>query len=110
MNVINKLIVISQPFKGLTEEEFILKRHLAEQEVVQVGYKVVKPQAKIASLTLAKNKYVLYLGHFLNTIAMYADGVYFLNGWEQVDSCKIEHTICETYGIPIYYEPFTIKE
>lgn len=43
----------------------------------------------------------LDLGLYITRLLM-CDGAHFTSGWEQDKACRIEHKICEDYGIKIW--------
>ena len=47
---------------------------------------------------------IWYLGKSLLSLAT-ADAACFAEGWEQSRGCRIEHAVCEEYGIPILSDP-----
>lgn len=98
-------IMLSQPRKNLTEQEFIINKTNAINEVESLGHTVIKPCIRANEASRIKNMYTYYLSRTLLCISD-VDGVYFLNGWDKVDSCRLEHEVCKTYNVPIFYEPF----
>ena len=42
---------------------------------------------------------VWYLGHALNAMSQ-CDAVFFYGNWQEARGCRIEHEVCEQYGIP----------
>lgn len=98
-------VMVSQPRRNVTEQEFIINKTNAIKEIESLGHTYVKPCIRAHEASRIKNMHVYYLSRALLCISD-VDAVYFLNGWDKVNSCKLEHEICKTYGIPIYYEPF----
>ena len=52
-----------------------------------------------SEMTLARNTAAWCLGYDI-TMMSEADAVVFAPGWEQSKDCRIQHHICEEYGIP----------
>lgn len=94
-----KKLFISQPMRGLSDEEILKTREeiriKAEKmigepvEVVQSFFKDFKPIGNIP---------VAYLGKSISLLAT-ADFAYFGEGWREARGCKIEHEVAVQYGI-----------
>lgn len=95
-----KKLFISQPMRGLSDEQILAEREKAikiakeklgeDVEVIDSFFKEVPVDAKP----------LWYLGESLKFLAE-ADIAYFAEGWEHARGCKIEHTCAVAYCIPI---------
>lgn len=101
-----KTAMISQPMKGLTDEEIKITRNKAIEKLKEKGYNIVhtfftdewnKEEQE------AINKPVFYLAKSISKMSS-CNAVYFCNGWENARGCKIEHEIAKAYNIDIFYE------
>ncbi|MBY0755031.1 DUF4406 domain-containing protein [Clostridium sardiniense] len=94
-----KKLFISQPMRGLTDEEILKAREeiriKAERtigepiELIDSFFKDYKPVG---------NKPVAYIGKSIMLLAT-ADVAYFGEGWKDARGCKIEHEVAVQYGI-----------
>lgn len=96
-----KKLFISQPMKGLTNEE-ILK---AREEIRKKAEKVIgEPVELIDSFIkeypgeINKSVPVYYLGKSLQFLSQ-ADVAYFGGDWRNARGCLIEHEVAINYGI-----------
>ena len=97
-----KRVFISQPMKGLTNEEIESKRAEAigyikaclgeDVEIIDSFFKDAPADAKP----------LWYLAESIHLLAT-ADYVYFVEGWQNARGCIIEHLCASTYGISILY-------
>lgn len=102
MTQLVRTAMISQPMNGLTEQEIRDARHELVQALYDVGFRVVDTVfAEYETEELATNdrKGVYCLGKGLMSMAT-VDVVVFMPGWEKARGCRLEHDICEAYGIP----------
>ena len=94
-----KKLFISQPMRGLTDEEILKTREeiriKAEKtigepiELIDSFFEDFKPIGNIP---------VAYLGKSISLLAT-ADVAYFGEGWEDARGCKIEHEVAVQYCI-----------
>lgn len=105
-------VFISQPMNGKTDVEIFTDRQTAIEEIADselaensngvisiVDSLIDEPVGKDG---LSGNQIGLkYLAKSLELLAE-ADVAYFCNGWSSARGCKIEHSCCEEYHIPIY--------
>lgn len=96
-----KKLFISQPMRGLTDEE-ILK---AREEIKTRAERVIDEEVKIINSfideypgEINKSLPVWYLGKSIQILSE-ADIVYFGGDWRNARGCKIEHKITKEYGI-----------
>ena len=101
-----KKIFISQPMRGLTDEE-ILK---AREEIKKNAEKVIKEPVELIDSFIEDypgeiNKHipVFYLGKSIQFLSQ-ADIAYFGGDWRNARGCKIEHEVAKQYGIEIIEE------
>ena len=101
-----KKIFISQPMKGLTDEEILNKR----QEIMKNAEKVIKEPVELIDSFIEDypgeiNKHipVFYLGKSIQLLSQ-ADIAYFGGDWRNARGCKIENEIAKQYGIEIIEE------
>ena len=93
-----KVAMISQPMRGLTEEEVEETHEKARRHLERLGYVVAKTYLSKAE----KEKPIYCLSLALETMAQ-CDVVYFCDGWEDYRGCRIEHDVAEEYGLDIIY-------
>ena len=99
-----KQVFISQPMKGLTEAQIRANRQEAVEQIESLGCEVLDSIFDFDDIENIKNKPLFYLAKSFGLIASKADGVYFLKGWQEARGCKLEHSACIAYGVPVYYE------
>ena len=98
-----KKLFISQPMRGLTDEEILKAR---EEIRARAEHAIGEPVELIDSFIkdypgeINKSIPVWYLGKSIQLLAQ-ADIVYFGGDWENARGCKIEHEIAKEYGINI---------
>lgn len=95
-------VFISQPMKGLSNEEIESKRAEAvgyikaclgdDVEIIDSFFKDAPADAKP----------LWYLAESIHLLAT-ADYAYFVEGWQNARGCIIEHLCASTYGINILY-------
>lgn len=101
-----KKLFISQPMRGLSDEE-ILK---AREEIKRRAEKVIGEPIELIDSFLEDypgeiNQHipVWYLGKSIQLLSQ-ADIAYFGGDWKNARGCKIEHEIADKYGIKIIEE------
>lgn len=98
-----KKIFISQPMRGLTDEEILKAR---EEIHIKAEKKIGEPVELIDSFIneypgeINKSIPVWYLGKSIQFLSQ-ADVAYFGGDWRNARGCKIEHEIAKEYGIDI---------
>lgn len=93
-----KRLFISQPMKGLTDEEILAAK---EKAIKSAEEKLGEPVEVIDSFfqeAPADAKPLWYLAKSLELLAT-ADVAYFAPGWENARGCRIENTCVVEYGI-----------
>jgi len=99
-----KKIFISQPMKGLTNEEIKYRRMEAikwlEKFMRGEEFEIIDSFFEDAPVDA---KPLWYLGESLKKLST-ADYALFLQGWDKARGCKIENTCAQEYGIQTIYE------
>ena len=101
-----KKIFISQPMRGLSDEEILKAR---EEILIKAEKKIGEPVELIDSFIedypgeINKNIPVFYLGKSIQFLSQ-ADVAYFGGDWRNARGCKIEHEVAKQYGIEIIEE------
>ena len=101
-----KRIFISQPMRGLTDEEILKAR---EEILIKAEKKIGEPVELIDSFIedypgeINKHIPVFYLGKSIQFLSQ-ADVAYFGGDWKNARGCLIEHEIAKQYGIKIIEE------
>ena len=101
-----KKIFISQPMRGLTDEEILKAR---EEILIKAEKKMGEPVELIDSFIedypgeINKHIPVFYLGKSIQFLSQ-ADIAYFGGDWRNARGCKIENEIAKQYGIKIIEE------
>ena len=101
-----KKIFISQPMRGLSDEEILKAR---EEILIKAEKKIGEPVELIDSFIedypgeINKHIPVFYLGKSIQFLSQ-ADVAYFGGDWRNARGCKIEHEIAKQYGIKIIEE------
>ena len=102
-----KKVMISQPMRGLTEEQIVADRNNAIAYLEEKGYEVVNTlftdewysQEKMTERGVV-NIPLCFLAKSLENMSL-CDAAYFVPGWKNARGCRIEHLVCENYDIPI---------
>ena len=101
-----KKLFISQPMRGLTDEE-ILK---AREEIKNRAEKIIGEPVELINsfiedypVEINKSIAVWYLGKSIQFLSQ-ADIVYFGSNWRNARGCKIEYEIANAYGIKVIEE------
>jgi hypothetical protein len=94
-----KKLFISQPMRGLTDEEILKAREEIKAKAENViGEPVEVIQSFFEDFKPTGNIPVAYLGKSISLLAE-ADVAYFGDGWKEARGCKIEHEVAKEYGI-----------
>jgi hypothetical protein len=96
-----KKLFISQPMRGLTDDEIMAARiEAADNAEIALGEDVdVIDSFAQCQPDEDENEPLWYLGWSLQLLAS-ADVIYFAPGWEDARGCRIEHQCAVEYGIP----------
>ena len=101
-----KKLFISQPMRGLSDEEILKAR---EEILIKAEKKIGEPVELIDSFIedypgeINKHIPVFYLGKSIQFLSQ-ADIAYFGGDWRNARGCKIENEIAKQYGIEIIEE------
>lgn len=96
-----KKLFISQPMRGLSDDEILKAREGIRVKAEQViGEEVELIDSFVSEYPGEINKQipVWYLGKSIQFLSQ-ADVVYFGGDWRNARGCKIEHKIAKEYGI-----------
>ena len=96
-------VMISQPMRGKTEQQVRDERALLVERLTAAGHEVV--DTVFPDFTNQGNVPLRYLAKSLEAIAD-VDAVVFMDGWEDARGCRIEHQVCEDYGVQIFSVDF----
>lgn len=94
-------LFISQPMKGLSDQEILAQRertfeavkNLYNEDFTLIDSFISRPAAEVSNMP------VRFLAESIALLSD-ADVAVFGPGWRQARGCRIEHQICEEYGIP----------
>lgn len=96
-----KKLFISQPMKGLTDEEILKAREEIKTKAEQaIGEQVELIDSFVEDYPREINKSipVWYLGKSIQFLSQ-ADIAYFGGDWRNARGCKIEYEVANAYGI-----------
>lgn len=94
-----KRLFISQPMKGLADDEILKAREEIRIKAEKtIGEPVVLIESFFGDFKPNGNIPVGYLGKSIMLLAE-ADVAYFGAGWQEARGCKIEHEVAVQYGI-----------
>lgn len=95
---------------GIDEEVVISKRNKAIERLQEMGYETIssyfKSDTEVEEFIKRENPSnlpVSYLGRSVQMLAK-CSLCYFVEGWEHARGCRLEHAICQEYGIECIYE------
>lgn len=93
-------IFVSVPMHGRTDEEVWEDIMKAREDIPKLlpGEFCYTIMDNFGCRDDRKNGRLYYLGNAIQMMDL-ADVVYFCQGWEKSNGCRIEHEICELYGI-----------
>lgn len=94
-------LFISQPMNGLSDQEILVQRErtfkavrlLYDEDFTLIESFIPRPAEEV------RNMPVRFLAESIALLSD-ADVAVFAQGWRNARGCKIEHQICEAYGIP----------
>lgn len=88
---------------GLSNKEILDKREkLIKKATKQLGEEVSVIESFIIGVPATANP-IWFLGEAIKKLSN-ADVAYFAEGWDTSKGCRVEHLVCEVYGIDIMYE------
>ena len=101
-----KKLFISQPMRGLSEEEILKAREsirLRAEMVIGEPVEVIDSFFTEYPCEVCKSIPMWYLGKSIQLLSQ-ADIAYFGGDWRNARGCRIEHEVAEKYGIKIIEE------
>ena len=99
-----KKVFISQPMRGLTDEEIIQQREILKNKIANIlEEEVLILPSFFEEFEPKGNIPVAYLGKSISLMAE-ADIVYFGDDWRNARGCKIEYEVAIAYGIKVISE------
>lgn len=94
--------IISQPIKGKSVAQIKQERAGLVEILLKKGY-IVENTVFTFTDDLSEDRHALFcLGRVISLLSA-TDAVVFMDGWEEARGCRIEHTCCKEYGVPILY-------
>lgn len=90
-------VFISMPMNGKTEEEI---RTEMDGWKESFGF----PDSEFIDSIIPGHEEMTPLECLAESIKLLdqADAAFFVKGWEDAKGCRVEHAVCENYGIEIY--------
>lgn len=101
-----KKLFISQPMRGLSEEEILKAREeirIRAEKVIGEPVEVIDSFFTDYSGEVCKSVPMWHLGKSIQLLSQ-ADIAYFGGDWRNARGCKIEHEVADKYGIKIIEE------
>lgn len=105
-----KKAMLSQPMRGLSDEEIVATRDRAIKALEAQGYEVVNTLFTDEWYEPEKMKErgvvqipLCFLAKSLENMSK-CHTAYFCKGWENARGCRIEHEAAKEYGMDIIYE------
>lgn len=98
-----KKLFISQPMKGITDEEILNEREKAIKKAEEKVGESVEVIDSFFQSAPADARPLWFLGKSLELLST-ADLAYFVDGWTDARGCRIEHLCALEYGIDIIYD------
>lgn len=99
-----KKVFISQPMRGLTDEEILQQREILKNKIGDIlEEEVLILPSFFEEFEPKGNIPVAYLGKSITLMAE-ADVVYFGGDWKSARGCKIEYEVAKEYDIDIIEE------
>lgn len=98
-----KKLFISQPMRGLTDEDILKARdeiRIKAEDVIGEPVELINSFIEDYPGEINKQIPVWYLGKSIQFLSE-ADIAYFGGDWKNARGCKIEHEIADKYGIKI---------
>ena len=106
----NKTAMLSQPMRGLTDQEIVTTRERAVNALHQMGYTVINTlftdkwySQEAMQARGVENIPLCFLAKSLENMSL-CHAAYFCKGWENARGCRIEHDAAVAYGLKIIYE------
>lgn len=102
--------MISQPMRGLTDEQIVSSRDAALKKLDELGYEVVNTLFTDEWYSQEKMNErgvecipLCFLAKSLENMSL-CSAAFFAKGWENARGCVIEHDAAVAYGLKVIYE------
>jgi len=95
-------IFISQPMRGKSQEQIYAERARVVAELKAIGLEEMDSFVTDKSPTDG-NTALWFLGASFQILSK-ADGVYFMDGWQEARGCRLEHEAAVAYGLKIIHD------
>ena len=99
-------VMISQPMAGKHDADVKAIREELIEKFKELHIEVVDSFDTKNAPAGVYNPSVYYLGRTIMNWLHSVDAVYFVDGWKEARGCRIEHEICNEYGIKCLYSDF----
>lgn len=99
-------VMISQPMAGKNDDSILKTRDKIIEKFDKLHIDVIPSLFETDAPSESYNPAVFYLGRTIVECLHQVDAVYFADGWEKARGCRIEHQICQEYGIKCLYSDF----
>ena len=99
-------VMISQPMAGKHDADVKAIREELIEKFKELHIEVVDSFDTKDAPAGVYNPSVYYLGRTIMNWLHSVDAVYFVDGWKEARGCRIEHEICNEYGIKCLYSDF----
>ena len=99
-------VMISQPMAGKHDADVKAIREELIEKFKELHIEVVDSFDTKDAPVGVYNPSVYYLGRTIMNWLHSVDAVYFVDGWKEARGCRIEHEICNEYGIKCLYSDF----
>lgn len=103
-------VMISQPMAGKHDADVKAIREELVAKFKELHIEVVDSFDTKEAPAGVYNPGVYYLGRTIMNWLHSVDAVYFVDGWKEARGCRIEHEICNEYGIKCLYSDFFDKD
>lgn len=103
--------MISQPMRGLSDEEILRVREEVRNKMEQMGFRFVDSFFNEFDKETkdVKNVPIYYLSKSIEKMSQ-CDVVVFVDGWDKARGCQIEHDVAEKYELEVRYYNLKTKE
>ena len=102
--------MLSQPMRGLTDEQIVAARDKAVKYLEEKGYEVANTfftdewygKEKMTERGVVQIP-ICFLAKSLENMSL-CDAVLFVPGWDQARGCLLEHAVAVAYGVEILHQ------
>lgn len=105
-----KKVMISQPMRGLTDEQILQTKNKAVKRLQSMGYEVINSffntefNSKDGLFEKGVIQIPIYFLHRSLEAMSVCDAIYFCKGWDKANGCIVEHDVATRYGMEALYE------